>query len=81
MKNYFTNCFIKLDIQKENLKVTTLAFEIDAISQMTLQVMQAVLVENEKNKNSPKTGWARLRWHPPCPISTRFHRSWRVATR
>ena len=36
--------------------MTTLAFEIDAISQMTLEVMQAVLIENEKTQKLAEDG-------------------------
>lgn len=40
--------------------MTTLAFEIDAISQMTLQVMQAVLAENKKTQKLTEDGLGPL---------------------
>ena len=40
--------------------MTKLAFEKDAISQMTLQVMQAVLAENEKTQKLTEDGLGPL---------------------
>jgi len=50
----------ELDIQRKSLEMTRLAFEIDAISQMTLQVMQTVLAVNEKKQKLTEDGLGPL---------------------